>query len=388
VRRQLWGDWGTIHANAKVDLGSRCFLTSCEIDPDWWAVGLSTNEGTRFQGHHAPFILIIIDEGFGVADEIFEVVDGYMTAAGSEGTMVRLLAIGNPTTTTGALARAFKEERALWNQISISAFDSPNVHTHADGTPKKPEELEPDLPDEVRRLLVGDEWVADMETKWGKDSPFWYIRVLGEFSPIADDVVISLAQIEAAQAREIEPKGREHKVIACDPARFGSDETVIARRYGDRVRIVESIVGQDTMTTTGRIVQEWNQDKQARVVVDSIGIGAGICDRLREQLVPVEEFNAGGKPIDKAYRNARDEMWFRGREMVPMLDLDPDDQLAADLSAPTYAPDSQGRMTVEPKDKTKKRLGRSPDRADAVLMTLVPPEGTGRKGPSRGWQSW
>ncbi|MBA3584724.1 MAG: hypothetical protein H0W36_09410 [Gemmatimonadetes bacterium] len=83
-------------------------------------------------------------------------------------------------------------------------------------------------------------------------------------------------------------------------------------------------------------------------------------------------FNAASSPRSVLdYPNRRSEAWFDFSELLPTIDLDRDEQLAADLVAPRYSIDSRGRRVVEPKDATKKRLGRSPDRADAVLMAFA-----------------
>jgi hypothetical protein len=111
-----------------------------------------------------------------------------------------------------------------------------------------------------------------------------------------------------------------------------------------------------------------------QIVVDDVGVGGGVTDRLRElgefQIVA---FNGGNEAITSDYPNRRSELWFTFAGELPRIDLDTDDQVAADLVAPKYVLDSQSRRVVEKKADTKKRLGRSPDRADAVLLTFAAP---------------
>jgi hypothetical protein len=96
-------------------------------------------------------------------------------------------------------------------------------------------------------------------------------------------------------------------------------------------------------------------------VVDDDGVGGGVTDQLREKGYEVVAFNGGARALEPTrYPNARSESWFRMARRLPDLDLDEDDQLAADLTAPKYRLDSDGRRVVERKDETKKRLGRSP----------------------------
>jgi hypothetical protein len=217
--------------------------------------------------------------------------------------------------------------------------------------------------------------VDEKKAQWGEDSPTYQIRVLGEFPTAADTQIMGLAAIEAAQQREVAPE--PPAIVACDVARFGSDETVIAIRLGRNVRIARAYHGKDLMQTCGHIVEVVrhlrNQGVDARIVVDDAGLGGGVTDRLREQGYSVDAFNGGERAADPSlYPNRRSEAWFAFSEVLGTLDLDDDPQLAADLVAPRYKVDSAGRRVVEPKDTTKKRLGRSPDRADAVLMAYAP----------------
>jgi hypothetical protein len=163
---------------------------------------------------------------------------------------------------------------------------------------------------------------------------------------------------------------------------------VIAVLQGDRLRLAEAYLGRDLMETAGRVARtarSLGSRAFPQIVVDDDGVGGGVTDRLREQGFAVEAFRGGARPLDpRAYPNARSEAWFRFAERLPELDLDRDDQLAADLVAPRYRLDSQGRRVVEPKYDTKKRLGRSPDRADAALLCLS----AGRTTPTEGPRVW
>jgi phage terminase large subunit len=119
------------------------------------------------------------------------------------------------------------------------------------------------------------------------------------------------------------------------------------------------------------------------IVVDDSGVGGGVTDRLRElaresgNSFRVIAYNAASAPAEAnkdEYPNARSELWFEfAEDWLPGLDLDTDEDLLSDLCAPQYGMDSKGRRVVEPKDETKKRLGRSPDRADAVMMAFCRP---------------
>lgn len=365
VEQLLWREIRAEHTNARIPLGGVLSSTKLELGPEWVAMGLSTDVPERFQGHHAEHLLLIVDEASGVDEAVYIAGEGFLTSANA-----RILLIGNPTRNSGQFYRAFHSERDTWHRLSISAFDSPTFTGER-------------APPSVASRLVTRCWVDEHRQLWGADSPLWQVRVLGEFPTESENTVISLVTVEAAQARESVPSdGEPPPVVACDVARFGADSTVIVTRQGNRVRIVHTSQGADLMQTCGAIIQteealrEGHDRGYVRIVIDDDGVGGGVTDRLREQGYTVEAFNAGGKPHDgEHYVNRRAEMWFSGRDMLEdSIDLDPDEQLAAELVASEYKFDSRGRFQIEPKDQIKKRLGRSPDRADAVLMALTQPK--------------
>lgn len=140
------------------------------------------------------------------------------------------------------------------------------------------------------------------------------------------------------------------------------------------------------MQTTGR-VNGILQAHGARAVVDVIGIGAGVVDRLRELGREVIAFNSSehsdrrDKSGELGFANLRSMGWWNLREMLDPVSADsvalpPDDQLTGDLTAPHWRAVSGGRIQVEAKYDIKKRLGRSTDDGDAVMMALAPLETT------------
>jgi phage terminase large subunit len=379
VEQLLWREVraavGRAHRQGLGEIFPKPSTTKLEIGDEWFAMGLSTNEPERFQGHHADHLLLIADEASGVDEKIYEAAEGFQTAAGA-----KILLIGNPTRTGGQFHRAFTRERAMWSRIHISAFDSPNVTGE-------------EVPAHVARALVTKEWIEDAERKWGKDSAVFQVRALGKFAEQGPDTVIPLGEIDKAQLRELAASSRFDKVvITCDVARFGDDETVISERVGQRIRILETYVGRkppvtasgpqadDLVATAGKIIDyaAKHPDAHVRIVIDDTGVGGGVTDILRRNKYPVTAFNGG----EAAYRpdqfpNRRSELWLEGAAQIEDIDLDADDQLAADLTAPKFNYDLKQRKVVERKEETKKRLGRSPDRGDGVLLCLVPEQSLG-----------
>lgn len=356
-----------------------CLSTSVELDDQWHAFGMSTNEPEAFAGIHARRVLLICDEASGIEEKIYEAGEGFLTGTGA-----RVLLIGNPTKPSGQFYRAFTSERRDWNTLHISAPLSPNFTGEA-------AHMDPD----VAQRIVTESWVEDKKRRWGETSTLYQVRVMGQFPDQSDDTIISLVSVENAQRRDCEDDPIEptdlltHPTItfSCDVARFGNDETVIMRRRGPQIRIAEVYHGRDTMVTAGKLVSYVRAALRepavlrVRIVVDDDGVGGGVTDRLRESLeadlqsdrADLIPFRGGAKAIrPERFTNKRTEAWFRAKWSMDSLDIPDDDDLAADLVSVLYKMTSAGQLQAERKDDTKKRLNRSPDRGDAFVMLMEP----------------
>ncbi len=190
-----------------------------------------------------------------------------------------------------------------------------------------------------------------------------------------------------------------------DVARGGEDRTVVAIREGNAVLPLVYGSQLDTMATTGRVAALAERYRPARIVVDVVGVGAGVYDRLRELGFPVVPFHAGERTEmrdrsgELGFVNKRSAAWWTFREMLEPgsgfgIALPPDDVLVGDLTAPRWRIQSGGRIQVEAKDEIRKRLGRSTDAADAVVQAfweepILPMAAKGaRVNPNAGLLRW
>jgi len=220
---------------------------------------------------------------------------------------------------------------------------------------------------------VTPEWVSQRYKRWGPENPLYLSRVKAEFPTEGEDTLIPMSHIEAAKKRTLEPTDNPN-VIGVDVARFGTDFSVIAHRRGPVIRILQRFGKTDTMTTTGHARRHRRLTKATRAIVDADGLGAGVADRLREQREPVKDAHGGASPSDKdMFLNQRAEWYWNLRIAFETgeIDIDPaDEDLAAQLSDMKWKVNSSGKIVLEPKEEMKKRLGCSPDDADAVAMTF------------------
>ena len=109
------------------------------------------------------------------------------------------------------------------------------------------------------------------------------------------------------------------------------------------------------------------------MLIDEIGVGAGVVDRLRQLGHEVEAVNVGSASGDpNLFLNLRAEIGWRVRERFERgeVAITDDPALVSELAAMRYTYDPRGRIKLEAKDAAKARLGRSPDLADAAMLAM------------------
>lgn len=221
--------------------------------------------------------------------------------------------------------------------------------------------------------LIDDEELADARKSMSANQ--YRQEFLCDFTASADNVLITIDAVSDAINRHYrkEEIAQSVRVIGVDVAYTGDDRTAIIRRQGMVAWPPIILDKADPMTVTGRLLTEIAAFKPDAVFVDDTGgYGSGVVARLRELGHTVVGVQFGGKADDPRYRNKRTEMWMRLRDWIMDGGKIPDDMsLKNDLVSPTYKIPSTGVVELEPKDKIKERLGRSPDIADALALTFA-----------------
>lgn len=209
----------------------------------------------------------------------------------------------------------------------------------------------------------------------------------GRFDLEAKDVeyqVIPTEWVRLAQARWTpeKPHGYGMTCLAHDVALGGGDANTRARRYGhwyDEI-LTEKLSGYvDPVDLAAKDIAIM-RDGCAVVIDMGGGYGSGVYSHLKSNVAGLKLYGFNGAEASGrrcrdgklTFRNRRAEVWWRFREALePNLGepvaLPPDAELLADLTAPTWQLTPSG-IVIEPKDKIKSRLGRSPDKGDAVVM--------------------
>jgi hypothetical protein len=307
-------------------------------------------------GVHSDHVLLICDEASGIPDPVFEAAAGSMS-----GESATTVLAGNPVRTTGLFFDTFHKLAEKWDRRHISCIGHPRISA---------------------------DFIDDMKRRYGEDSNAFRVRVLGEFPTGDDDTVIPFEIAEAALKRDVSAH-LVKEIWGLDVGRFGNDPSALCRRKGNvLVKPTEIKQGYDTMQVVGWVKSIWDfllpSQQPSEILVDLIGIGSGVCDRLAELGLPARGVNVSeSAAMDGQYVNLRAELWFKGREWLARKDchISADDALMSELVQPRFKYASNGKRQVESKDDMKKRGVKSPNRADAFLLTLAGQAVTASDGP-------
>ncbi len=294
--------------------------------------------------HNFDGVMLVFDEASGIPDSIWSVADGFFT----ENTPNRFhLAFSNPRRNTGYFYETFNSKRAFWRQRNIDARD-------VEGTDKN-----------VYQRIIDE---------YGPDSYQANVEVYGQFPSEGDDQFIASNLVDDAMKRPRYKDETAPITIGVDPARFGSDATVIAVRQGRDIIALKRHRGADTMEVVGHVIDAIEEYKPALTAIDEGGLGAGVVDRLKEQRYKVRGVNFGSKASKQLmYGNKRAEMWGAMRDWLKDASIPDDRFLKTDLIGPMTKPDSKGTLFLESKKDMKSRGLASPDAADAIALTFAFP---------------
>lgn len=305
----------------------------------------STIHPGRAEGHHEhperP-VMLMVDEAKSVPEVIFEAL--------SRCTPTFFVLTSSPGKPSGTFYNAFRRNRKLWHTVQVSAFDCPHI---------KPEKIE------LARQL------------YGEDHPVYRSMVLGEFTEGDDSMMIPRYLLERALAHPCKPRTGT-RTAAVDWA-AGGDETVLAERYGNQLRILWKDREKDTVKAARKVVTECKRRgiEQGRVWGDVCGIGLSIMQSAQHyERWRFKPFNGGEKVQDptkqKQFLNLNAYSWHLFRQALERGEVyfpDGLDETTIDQLCDRYMEwNEKGVVQLEKKEDLKDRGLKSPDRADALIM--------------------
>lgn len=325
------------------------------------ATAVASNQPERIEGAHADHLLYLLDEAKIIPPETWDSIEGAFSGAGADTAAIAYaFAMSTPGPPSGRFYDIHRRAPGYedWWTRSIS------------------------LEEAIAAGRISREWAEQRALQWGPDSAIYHNRVLGEFHASDEDSVIPLAWLEAAIERwhvwdrAGRPDNGGPYWTGVDVGR-GGDESVLARRDGWVVTLASNR-RRDTMATTVLV-----QAEPGRAIVDVIGVGAGVYDRLREMSTRPLAYTGSGKTNARdrtgklGFTNIRSAAYWHLRELLDpnydaVLALPPDDLMISDLTTPTWQVNTgiPPKIQVETKEKVVERLGRSSDRGDAIAMAM------------------
>lgn len=317
----------------------------------------SAEKPEALAGVHSDNVLLIPDEASGIPEAIFEAAVGSMS-----GHNATSILCGNPVRTSGLFFDIFNkpEVMAQWVRLHTSCVGHPNV---------------------------SEDFMAQVAATYGEDSNAYRVRVLGEFPRGEANTVIPYELISTAYEREVRPI-LVRPVWGLDVG-LNQDPSCLAKRQGNVLLepTEERKFDDDLMQVVLWVKGHWDNtlpsQRPSEINIDVIGMGAGVVHRLQELNLPARGVNVSEVAGRSGFPRLRDELWWKGREWLQKKDCAlggttadkvrwKDEKLGAELARPTYIDLPSGKIQVEPKKHTKKRTKtRSPNRADAFLLTLA-----------------
>lgn len=347
--------------------------TGIELPGQRYIKGATGSQPEKMAGISAPSLLFIVDEATGIADDM------WMTVAGNMASDARVIAFSNPTKPVGWWADACESDE--WCNLHVSSLESPNIVEGADIVPG----------------LAKPGWARWMEKEYGRDSPGYKVRVLGEFPDQTDNQIVATALVNLGIARWLVngfEQSDEPLAIGVDPAAKGSDPAVIQPVRGHHAYLPTVMQGMlepeqiaaATMEALDRYRMPW--DGVTVINVDSVAIGLGTVAALRAcpgygKRFVVRALN-GGELAEKHRRgvdfNLRTQMWFQLRKWLKEGGTLPPTVkgLKKEILAQTYSIDGQRRNVATGKEIMRKVLKHSPNHADALCLAIHP----GKPSPS------
>jgi len=414
VKDVLWTQVRLFHANARIPLPDDFQPAAPEMrsGPEHVAKGYTARDANSAQGRHRRNMLFLFDEKEGV-DQIFW--DG-MVSMFRPGAGDAALAVGNPFTTTSRAyfetKKALPDGRPKWAHRQLSCLEHPNIRAFvadgekpipADDLPVPsaitPEQIDVFIADWCDAVTPGDEQPTDIVWRGVRyrPGPIGEPRILGRRPSSMTDGVWSDALLDLAMRAGAVPPPNVVPTVGADVAGKGMDYTAVHTRVGpvslkhETGNGWEEPVIADRIRATCRWAAEWFNahrvkpdvhtpmppeigEKDVQINIEDDATGRGVQSLLRLTGHKVYPVNAGGHPIrEELYPNRRSELWFMARDLarkgllnLALLDQGSRQRLRQQLTVPKWQPDAKGKRVVESKDDTKKKMGRSPDDADAM----------------------
>jgi len=306
-------------------------------------------QGRTLSGLHSKYVLGLLDESGEIPLPVIKTAKQMLSRC----VFGKLIQAGNPSSLDGALYDAC--ENGGWYVITITG--------------------DPDDPKRSPRIDIN--WARKQIEDYGRDDPWVMYSVLGLFPPSSINSLLGIEDVNRAfeRAYSMTDIRCSQKRLGIDVAREGDDRTVIFPRQGLVAFNPVIMRGADGPQIAARVAVSKDRWKSEVEYLDCTG---GFGDSAYDSLVmgghtPVRVHYSEKAPKEgfqnmRAYMFWQMAQWIKTRGALPHVP-----EMVKELTAPTYT-FQNGRILLEPKKEIKKRIGRSPDLADALGLTFAVPD--------------
>lgn len=362
----LWAEVGRLFPAFGMGTLQALRLRMEEGNDIWGAVGFvagvsaqeAKQSASKAQGFHGENMLVIIEETPGVHEAVMAAFENTATAPNNV-----LVAFGNPNSQTDTLARFGGMPHV--RLIRASAYDHPNVVSgRAD----------------VVKGAQTKEGLARLRGKYGSEEhPMFLSRARGIPPAQATDALIRWDWLVAASEREVVEDGPGAMGVDVANSEAG-DEAAIVRGKGGRILDIAAFPCPNANRLGERVVMEARAlgIRGEYIGVDSVGVGAGTVNECERLGMRIRALNGGekaaviyenGRIQTDTFLNLRSQMLWALREDLRNgeIAMPFDEEAFVDLTTPRWIEQSDKSVRVESKDEIKKRLGRSPNKGDAIV---------------------
>ena len=316
---------------------------------EWFAIGRTANPkaseaevAETLSGLHEDYMMVVGDEAAAIHELVFRDLEGTMT-----GKCNFMLLIFNPTRETGYAVESQFKHRDKWVCLHWNSEESERV---------------------------SKESIELKRNKYGVDSNFYRVTVLGLPPLVSSDTLIPYAWAVDAIDREVEPLAGDVEVAGIDVG-AGGDPSIYLRRRGPKVYPAKQEETPEPEVLTGKLLGHIYDTEPRYVFVDKIGVGWGIVGnlkaRIRDPNCTVIGVNVSEMPANETrFYRKRDELCWRVREAFENREISiPNDPILIGELTTIKFTEPNGKIKIESKKELKARGLESPNRFDALALT-------------------
>ncbi len=359
-----------IKLGVNITMSERASPQTVTIAPGWGALGIATRGVERLSGQHAAHLLVAVDEGTGVEDEIWDALESQNPA--------KMVVCYNPIRADGrAIALAQQAEREAKdasipdskrvNLINIPSTDSPDIHL-----------------ERSERGLADAGFIDRVKRRFGEESLWYRTHILAIRPTVSHDTLIPADWLDrcCGRARSDSHAWGVRRMGVDLGEGVGRDKTVIVIRDDLGVREIKASHGisiAETAAQMALLAAKWHVSYD-KITYDALGIGRDLPPHLARHRITEAVAYKGSFSGGPSFQNLRTAAAWRVRNFLDPTRPGhtpfaiPNDEhwphLREELLALKY--DLNGTKTrLEPKEDLTKRLGHSPDYADAFIQTFA-----------------